>query len=213
MSLRTKNTLPASSRPHAPGDPSRRPILRRPERPFWTSRGLFHIEIKFSFPMLDCVVEFRSMQAVALTRYLPISDPQSLTDVDLPNPVAGDQDIVVRVEAISVNPVDTKVRAPKEKVEKEPRVLGWDAAGVVQEVGAKAKLFKPGDEVHYAGDITRPGSNFQFQAVESASWDENLRSSLLPRRRPFLSPRLRRGKHCSIGSASRWMVTIRESPS
>ncbi len=106
------------------------------------------------------------MQAVALTRYLPISDPQSLMDVDLPNPVAGDQDIVVRVEAISVNPVDTKVRAPKDKVEKEPRVLGWDAAGVVQEVGAKAKLFKPGDEVYYAGDITRPGSNSQFQAVD-----------------------------------------------
>ena len=106
------------------------------------------------------------MQAVALTSYLPISDPQSLFDCELPKPVAADQDLLVRVEAISVNPVDTKVRARKTQVEAQPRVLGWDASGVVEDVGSAVTLFKPGDEVYYAGDITRPGSNAEFQAVD-----------------------------------------------
>jgi NADPH2:quinone reductase len=55
--------------------------------------------------------------SIALTRYLPISDPQSLFDIELPKPVAADRDLLVRIEAISVNPVDIKVRAPKDKVE------------------------------------------------------------------------------------------------
>jgi zinc-binding alcohol dehydrogenase family protein len=106
------------------------------------------------------------MKAVALTRYLPISDPQSLFDVELPKPVPANHDLLVRVEAVSVNPVDTKVRAPKADVEKNPRVLGWDASGVVEAVGPDVKRFKPGDEVYYAGDITRPGSNAEFQLVD-----------------------------------------------
>src|SRR5262249_52016389 len=64
------------------------------------------------------------------------------------------------------NPVDTKVRAPKDKSESAPKVLGWDAAGVVEAVGPEGTLFKPGDEVYYAGDITRPGSNAEFQLVD-----------------------------------------------
>jgi NADPH2:quinone reductase len=107
-----------------------------------------------------------SMKAVALTRYLPVSDPNSLQDVDLPKPVAKGRDLLVAVKAVSVNPVDTKVRAPKATVEKEPRVLGWDAAGVVEGVGEGVTNFKPGDEVYYAGDITRPGSNSEFQLVD-----------------------------------------------
>src|SRR5215469_2628316 len=106
------------------------------------------------------------MKAVALTRYLPISDPQSLFDIELPKPVPGNHDLLGRVEAVSVNPVDTKVRAPKPDVEKNPRVLGWDAAGVVEAVGPDVKRFKPGDEVYYAGDITHPGSNAEFQLVD-----------------------------------------------
>lgn len=106
------------------------------------------------------------MKAVALTHYLPISDPQSLFDVELPKPAPGDRDLLVRVEAVSVNPVDTKVRAPKPRVEESPRVLGWDAAGVVEAVGPTVTRFKPGDEVYYAGDITRPGSNAEFQLVD-----------------------------------------------
>lgn len=106
------------------------------------------------------------MKAVALTRYLPIDDPQSLLDVELPKPEPSGHDILVRVEAISVNPVDTKVRAPKPQQESTPKVLGYDAAGVVEAVGEHVSLFKPGDEVYYAGDITRSGSNAQFQLVD-----------------------------------------------
>ena len=106
------------------------------------------------------------MKAVALTRYLPISDPQSLFDTELPKPTPLARDLLVRVEAISVNPVDTKVRSPKPQEEAAPRILGWDAAGVVEAVGAAVTRFKPGDEVYYAGDITRPGSNAEFQLVD-----------------------------------------------
>lgn len=106
------------------------------------------------------------MKAVALTRYLPISEPDALFDTELPVPVPGDRDLLVRVEAVSVNPVDTKVRAPKDTVESSPRVLGWDAAGVVVGVGSEVANFRPGDEVYYAGDITRPGCNSEFQLVD-----------------------------------------------
>jgi NADPH:quinone reductase len=106
------------------------------------------------------------MKAVALTRYLPIDDPKCFEDVELPKPTATGRDILVAVKAIAVNPVDTKVRAPKAKVEDKPRVLGWDASGVVEAVGSEVTLFKPGDDVYYAGDITRPGTNAQFQLVD-----------------------------------------------
>jgi len=75
-------------------------------------------------------------------------------------------DILVRVAAISVNPVDTKQRAPSSKVETQPRVLGWDAAGTVAAVGPEVALFKPGDEVYYAGDVTRPGCDSELQLVD-----------------------------------------------
>lgn len=106
------------------------------------------------------------MKAVALYRYLPIDDPESLVDVELPTPVPAGHDVLVKVEAVSVNPVDYKVRAPKATVESAPRVLGWDAAGVVQAVGPEVTLFKPGDAVFYAGDITRAGSNSEYQLVD-----------------------------------------------
>jgi NADPH2:quinone reductase len=106
------------------------------------------------------------MKAIALTRYLPIEDPASLLDVELPTPVADGSDLLVRVEAVSVNPVDTKVRSPKPQVETQPKVLGYDAAGVVEAVGGSVTLFRPGDQVYYAGDITRSGSNAQFQLVD-----------------------------------------------
>jgi zinc-binding alcohol dehydrogenase family protein len=106
------------------------------------------------------------MKAVGLTRYLPITDPQSLVDIELPKPGPLENDLLVRVEAVSVNPVDTKVRAPKEKVEPEPKVLGWDAAGVVEAVGSAVSRFKVGDEVYYSGDVTRPGCDAQFHAVD-----------------------------------------------
>jgi len=106
------------------------------------------------------------MKAVALTRYLPIDDPRSLVDIDLPKPAPKDRDLLVRIEAISVNPVDTKVRAPKPQVEAQPKVLGYDAAGIVEAVGDSVTLFQPGDAVYYAGDATRSGSNAEYQLVD-----------------------------------------------
>lgn len=107
------------------------------------------------------------MKAVALTRYLPIDDPQSLIDIEQPRPVAGEHDLLVRVEAVSVNPVDTKLRSPKPQVEAQPKVLGYDAAGTVEAVGAAVTGFRPGDRVYYAGDVTRAGSNAQYQLVDA----------------------------------------------
>lgn len=107
------------------------------------------------------------MKAVALTRYLPIDDPQSLVDVELQRPIPGKHDLLVHVAAVSVNPVDTKVRAPKVQVEAQPKVLGYDAAGTVEAVGAAVIGFVPGDRVYYAGDVTRPGSNAEYQLVDA----------------------------------------------
>ncbi len=106
------------------------------------------------------------MKAVALTHYLPVTDANAFIDVDLPKPVPQGRDILVAVKAVSVNPVDTKVRAPKDQVEEIPRVLGWDASGVIDAIGPDVTLFKVGDEVFYAGDITRAGSNSEFQLVD-----------------------------------------------
>ena len=107
------------------------------------------------------------MKAVGLTHYLPISDERALLDVELENPSPRPRDLLVRVRAVSVNPVDTKVRAPKPKVEPTPKVLGWDAAGEVVAVGGEVRGFELGDHVYYAGDITRPGSNAELQAVDA----------------------------------------------
>ncbi|MDP2696514.1 zinc-binding alcohol dehydrogenase family protein [Thalassospira sp.] len=106
------------------------------------------------------------MKAVGLTRYLPIDNPQSFLDVEVVTPAPAGRDILVRIHAVAVNPVDFKVRRPKDAVEEIPRILGWDAAGIVEAVGENVTLFKPGDEVFYAGDITRPGSNAEYQLVD-----------------------------------------------
>lgn len=106
------------------------------------------------------------MKAIGLTRYLPIDDPDSLVEVELEKPSPTGRDLLVAVRAIAVNPVDTKVRAPKDKIEPTPKVLGWDAAGVVEAVGADVSMFAPGDEVFYAGDLTRPGCNAEYQLVD-----------------------------------------------
>lgn len=107
-----------------------------------------------------------TMKAVGLTKYLPISEPESLIDVNLEKPNPTGKDLLVKVKAISVNPVDVKVRSPKERAESVPRVLGWDVAGIVEQVGAECTLFSPGDEVFYAGSISRPGGNSEFHLVD-----------------------------------------------
>ncbi|MBK0090230.1 zinc-binding alcohol dehydrogenase family protein [Erwinia sp. S59] len=95
---------------------------------------------------------------------LPISDENALYELDVAQPQPGARDLLVKIHAIAVNPVDTKVRngAPTDK----PRILGWDAVGVVEAVGEAVTLFQPGDEVFYAGDITRAGSYAEYGLVD-----------------------------------------------
>ncbi|MEL6900295.1 MAG: zinc-binding alcohol dehydrogenase family protein [Cyanobacteria bacterium J06606_4] len=106
------------------------------------------------------------MKAVGLYQYLPIENEESLQDVDIEKPNATGRDLLVAVKAISVNPVDVKVRSPKDKKEDSPRILGWDAAGTVVAVGEEVTQYAPGDDVFYAGDITQPGTNSEFHLVD-----------------------------------------------
>ena len=106
------------------------------------------------------------MRAVGYQTPGPITAERSLVDIELPRPTPGAQDLLVAVKAISVNPVDTKVRKRPKADPQAWAVLGWDAAGVVVEAGPGVTRFKAGDEVFYAGDITRPGANAEFHCVD-----------------------------------------------
>ena len=106
------------------------------------------------------------MKAVGFTHYLPIENESAFLDLSVEKPKPEGRDILVNVKAVAVNPVDTKVRASKDKVEETPRIIGYDASGVVEAVGPDVALFKPGDEVYYAGDITRSGTNAEFHLVD-----------------------------------------------
>ncbi len=110
------------------------------------------------------------MKAVGIVEYLPIENPNSFVDFEAPVPSPSGRDLLVAVQAIAINPVDVKVRSGRGKDkgtrEDPPRVIGWDASGVVESVGSDVTLFKPGDQVFYAGDITRSGSYAQYQLVD-----------------------------------------------
>jgi zinc-binding alcohol dehydrogenase family protein len=106
------------------------------------------------------------MKAIGYYQSLPIDQEQALIDLELATPKVSGQDILVAVKAIAVNPVDTKIRRNVQPQGDEPKVLGWDAAGVVIETGPDVTLFKPGDEVWYAGDLTRPGTNSEYHLVD-----------------------------------------------
>ncbi len=106
------------------------------------------------------------MKAVGFYKYLPVEEPESLIDLELPKPKATGHDLLVKVKAVSVNPVDIKQRAARNQAEKEPRILGWDAAGIVEEIGSEVSLFGIGDEVFYAGSITRPGCDSEYHLVD-----------------------------------------------
>tara|TARA_R110002095_G_scaffold105726_1_gene92522 strand:+ start:1365 stop:2402 length:1038 start_codon:yes stop_codon:yes gene_type:complete len=106
------------------------------------------------------------MKAVGYAKSLPINDPESLIDIELPPLVATGQDLLVKVKAIAVNPVDYKVRLNMPPAEGEYKVIGWDAVGEVVATGEAVTQFKPGDVVYYAGDITRQGSNAEYQLVD-----------------------------------------------
>ncbi|AUQ51394.1 zinc-binding alcohol dehydrogenase family protein [Phaeobacter inhibens] len=106
------------------------------------------------------------MKAVGFTHYLPIEIESAFLDLDIEKPQPEGRDVLVSIKAVAVNPVDVKVRAPKDKVEETPRIIGYDASGVVEAVGPDVTLFMPGDEVYYAGDITRSGTNAEFHLVD-----------------------------------------------
>ncbi|WP_117195460.1 zinc-binding alcohol dehydrogenase family protein [Rhizobium terrae] len=106
------------------------------------------------------------MRAVGFNQPQPIIAETSLIDIELPVPEATGRDLLVEIKAVSVNPVDTKVRRSATVEAGQHRILGYDAAGVVQAVGPGVKLFKPGDEVYYAGAINRPGTNAEFHLVD-----------------------------------------------
>jgi len=106
------------------------------------------------------------MRAIGYQQPGPIGRDDALVDIELPTPNPTGRDILVEVRAVSVNPVDTKVRKGNTPEPREWKVLGWDAAGIVTAVGPDAKLFHPGDEVFYAGAIGRPGTNSQFHLVD-----------------------------------------------
>lgn len=108
------------------------------------------------------------MKAIGFKTSLPITEKDSFVEFDTPVPHAEGRDLLVKIKAISVNPVDFKIRqnAAKDTVLDTPKVIGWDACGVVEAVGDGVTLFKKGDEVYYAGDINRSGSNAEYQLVD-----------------------------------------------
>ena len=106
------------------------------------------------------------MKAVAYYQSLPIDHVDALLDVELPAPTPGPRDLLVEVKAISVNPVDTKIRRNVAPEDGAAKVLGWDASGIVKAVGSDVSLFQPGDRVYYAGAINRAGANSELHVVD-----------------------------------------------
>ncbi|UDL96473.1 zinc-binding alcohol dehydrogenase family protein [Lichenihabitans sp. PAMC28606] len=106
------------------------------------------------------------MRAVAYTEPLSIDHETALIDVDLPKPTPIGRDLLVEIKAVSVNPVDTKVRRGVKPEPGTPKILGWDAAGIVVATGPEVSLFKVGDDVFYAGAIDRPGTNAEYHLVD-----------------------------------------------
>lgn len=108
------------------------------------------------------------MKAVGFKTSLPVSEETSFIDFETDKPQASGRDLLVKIEAISVNPVDFKIRqnSAKDTVLDSPKIIGWDAVGTVEAIGEDVTLFRVGDEVYYAGDINRPGSNAEYQLVD-----------------------------------------------
>ena len=108
------------------------------------------------------------MKAIGFKQSLPITAENSFIEFQTNKPVPTGFDLLVKISAISVNPVDFKIRqiVAKDSVLDTPKIIGWDAVGIVEAVGDKTSRFKAGDEVYYAGDITRAGSNAEYQLVD-----------------------------------------------
>lgn len=108
------------------------------------------------------------MKAIGFKKSLPITDANSFVLFEMEKPVPTERNLLVKIEAISVNPVDFKVRqnSAKEVELETPKIIGWDAVGIVEAVGNAVTLFKKGDKVFYAGDLTKPGSNAEYQLID-----------------------------------------------
>lgn len=111
-------------------------------------------------------MQTQTIKAIGYQDNLAIDNEQALQDITLNKPTASGHDILVEVKAISVNPVDYKIRQSRAAPEGEYAVIGWDAAGIVTAVGEDVSLFSIGDKVYYAGDLTRSGSNAKYQLVD-----------------------------------------------
>lgn len=112
--------------------------------------------------------KIKNMKAIGFKTSLPITEKESFTEFETPKPIPGAHDLLVKISAVSVNPVDFKIRqgSAKDTVLETPKIIGWDAVGVVEAVGEKVSLFNIGDEVFYAGDITKQGSNAEYQVID-----------------------------------------------
>ncbi|TXF89046.1 zinc-binding alcohol dehydrogenase family protein [Neolewinella aurantiaca] len=108
------------------------------------------------------------MKAIGFKRSLPITEEESFIEFETDTPRPSGKDILVKVQAVSVNPVDFKIRqtAAKDAALDTPKIIGWDAVGTVEAVGGDTSLFEVGDSVYYAGDLTRSGSNAEYQLVD-----------------------------------------------
>lgn len=108
------------------------------------------------------------MKAIGFKTSLSIEKEDSFIEFETPKPTAEGHNLLVKVQAVSVNPVDFKIRqnSAKETVLETPKIIGWDAVGIVETIGDQVSLFKVGDEVYYAGNITKPGSNAEYQLID-----------------------------------------------
>ena len=122
------------------------------------------------------------MKAIGFRKSLPISEKDSFIEFEADQPSPSGFDLLVKVAAVSVNPVDFKVRqsAAKENTLEDPKIIGYDAVGEVVAVGDKVSLFKTGDEVYYAGDLTRSGSNAAFQLIDERIVGKKPKSLSIP---------------------------------
>ena len=108
------------------------------------------------------------MKAVGFKKSLPIAASDSFIDFETETPQPAGRELLIKIKAIGVNPVDYKIRqsSAKDIVLDEPKIIGWDACGVVEAIGDEVSLFKIGDEVYYAGDLTKPGCNATHQTID-----------------------------------------------
>ena len=106
------------------------------------------------------------MKAIGFSEHLDIKDPKSLFEFETPKPTPKGHDLLVKVNAVSVNPVDVGVRRSGHRKLSKPKIIGWDACGIVEKVGSQVSLFSPGDRVYYAGSFKRSGSNSEYQLVD-----------------------------------------------